>query len=101
MRQRPRTGWVRKIASRSRARADALEKQLSRLTLTEKTPHPEQRIARDGTAVDRAVLGTAVPLDPGPGDIELDSFRNGVLWGAVRGDGSYTSSEENAFTSAP
>jgi hypothetical protein len=24
-----------------------------------------------------------------------------VLWGAVRGDGSYTSSEENAFTSAP
>jgi hypothetical protein len=31
----------------------------------------------------------------------LDSFRNGVLWGAVRGEGSYTSSEENAFTSAP
>jgi len=31
----------------------------------------------------------------------LDSFRFGVLWGAMRGDGSYTSSEENSFTSAP
>jgi hypothetical protein len=31
----------------------------------------------------------------------LDSYRTGVLWGAARGDGSYTSSEENAFTSAP
>jgi hypothetical protein len=49
----------------ARARADALEKQLSRLTLVEKTPHPEQRVARDGAPVDRAVLGMAVPVDPG------------------------------------
>jgi hypothetical protein len=55
----------------ARARADALEKQLSRLTLTEKTPHPDQRIARDGAAVDRAVLGTAVPIDPGPHLMEV------------------------------
>jgi hypothetical protein len=31
----------------------------------------------------------------------LDSFRTGVPWGALSGDGSYTSSEENTFTSAP
>jgi hypothetical protein len=49
----------------ARARADALEKQLSRLTLTAKIPHPDMRIARDGAGVDRAVLGTAVPVDPG------------------------------------
>jgi hypothetical protein len=55
----------------ARARADALEKQLSRLTLIEKTPHPEQRMARDGSAVDRAVLGTAVPVDPGPHAVEV------------------------------
>ena len=31
----------------------------------------------------------------------LDSFRFSVPWGALRGDGSYTSSEESWFTSAP
>jgi hypothetical protein len=32
----------------------------------------------------------------------LDSFRVGVPWGAIRAnDGSFTSSEENGFTSAP
>jgi hypothetical protein len=31
----------------------------------------------------------------------MDSFRYQVLWGPIRGDGSYTSSEENKFTSAP
>lgn len=55
----------------ARARADSLEKQLSRLTLTEKTPHPEQRITRDGTDVDRAVLGMAVPVDPGHHVVEV------------------------------
>jgi hypothetical protein len=54
----------------ARARADALEKQLARLTLTQKTSHPEQRIARDGASVDRAVLGTAVPVDPGQHMVE-------------------------------
>jgi hypothetical protein len=55
----------------ARARADALEKQLSRLTLTEKSPHPDQRISRDGASVDRGVLGTAVPLDPGAHLVEV------------------------------
>jgi len=55
----------------ARARADALERQLARLTLTEKAPHPDQGISRDGASVGRGVLGTAVPLDPGPHVVEV------------------------------
>ena len=49
----------------ARDRVAALEKKLSRLTLTADKIEPDERISRDGVVVDRAVLGTPIPVDPG------------------------------------
>jgi hypothetical protein len=49
----------------ARDRVAALEKKLSRLTLTAAKTEPDERISRDGAVVDRGVLGTAIPVDPG------------------------------------
>jgi hypothetical protein len=57
----------------ARSRADALEKNLARLTIIERIAHHEQQIARDGVAIDRAVLGTAVPVDPGDHLVEVSA----------------------------
>jgi hypothetical protein len=54
----------------ARSHAEALEKGLARLTLTASRAPADVRITRDGVAVDRGALGTAVPLDPGRHVIE-------------------------------
>ena len=49
----------------ARDRVAALEKRLSRLTLTAGKTETDERISRDGAVVDRGVLGAAIPVDPG------------------------------------
>jgi hypothetical protein len=50
----------------ARARAAALEPKLSRLTLLAPSSDLGVEIARDGVVVAPALVGTAVPVDPGP-----------------------------------
>lgn len=57
----------------ARTRADSLEKNLARLTIIERIAHHEQQISRDGAVIDRAVLGTAVPVDPGDHLVEVSA----------------------------
>jgi hypothetical protein len=52
----------------ARQRAGALEPKLSRLTIA--VARPPAQVTRDGTAVDSAVFGTSVPVDPGKHVIE-------------------------------
>jgi hypothetical protein len=52
-------------AAKARQRAKDLEPKLSRLTIVVKTPIDGLEVLRDGIALDPAVLGTAVPVDPG------------------------------------
>jgi len=50
----------------ARTHADALGPRLSRLIITVVAPPPEGlEVKRDGTTIDPAVFGTAVPVDPG------------------------------------
>ena len=54
----------------ARNHAASLEKTLSRLTLNAGKLEPDERILRDGAVVDRAVLGAAIPVDPGSHVVE-------------------------------
>ena len=52
-------------------RAKALENKLSYLTITSSNDDAAAvQVSRDGTAVDPAVLGTPIPVDPGPHNVE-------------------------------
>lgn len=62
---RARQTGAREREQYARDRVAVLDKKLSRLTLTAGTIEPDARISRDGVAVDRAVLGTPIPVDPG------------------------------------
>jgi hypothetical protein len=50
--------------------AAALEPRVSRLTITAPTAPQGLEVRRDGVAVDAAILGTALPVDPGAHVIE-------------------------------
>ena len=54
----------------ARARAQALEPQLSRLTVVVSQPVDGLVVKRDATIVGEAAWGVAVPVDPGPHTIE-------------------------------
>jgi len=55
----------------ARTHAAALAPRLSRIVITLTSPVAEGLVVqRDGTAVDAAAFGTAVPVDPGPHTIE-------------------------------
>jgi hypothetical protein len=54
----------------ARDRALALERRLSRVTITLATSNASVRITCDGAAVDAAALGTPLPMDPGAHLIE-------------------------------
>jgi hypothetical protein len=64
-----RTG-ARGREQHARERAAALEKKLSRLTLNAATTEPNVRISRDGEPVDRGVLGSPIPVNPGSHTVE-------------------------------
>ncbi len=55
-------------AAFARQRADELEPSLARLTVRSSEPNVE--VLRDGAVLDGAVLGVAVPVDPGAHEIE-------------------------------
>ena len=67
---RARQTGAREREQYARDRVAALEKKLSRLTLTADKIDPDERISRDGVVVDRAVLGTPIPVDPGSHVVE-------------------------------
>jgi hypothetical protein len=53
-------------------RAKALEQRLSYLTITTASPlTPGAQVIRDGSAIEPAVIGTPIPIDPGKHDIEV------------------------------
>jgi hypothetical protein len=53
-------------------RAKALESKLSYLTITMTgTLGPGEQVMRDGSAIEPAVLGTPIPIDPGRHDVEV------------------------------
>jgi hypothetical protein len=55
----------------ARTHAAALGPRLSRMIVTAPSPAPDGlEVRRDGTVVDAAVFGTAVPVDPGPHALE-------------------------------
>lgn len=49
----------------AKARADALEAKLSRMSITVANPSAGIHVERDGVSVGKALWGTAVPVDPG------------------------------------
>ncbi|MDB4943692.1 MAG: hypothetical protein JWP97_3226 [Labilithrix sp.] len=55
----------------ARDRADKLEPRLLRLTINAKDPSVEVKL--DGTALDAAALGTAVPVDPGKHTVDASA----------------------------
>ncbi|WP_394822713.1 hypothetical protein [Pendulispora albinea] len=57
----------------ARTRAAAVETKLSRLTLQLESTLPGLVVKRDGTPVDEAALGIAVPLDPGTHRVEVSA----------------------------
>lgn len=60
----------------ARTHAAALGPRLSRLIITAPSPAPEGlEVRRDGTVVDAAVFGEAVPVDPGPHALEARAPR--------------------------
>jgi len=67
---RARQTGAREREQYARDRVAALEKKLSRLTLTADKIEADERISRDGVVVDRAVLGTPIPVDPGSHVVE-------------------------------
>lgn len=50
----------------ARERAAALEPSLPHVTIVVESAGPEVTVTRDGVALDRAALGTPIPVDPGP-----------------------------------
>lgn len=63
--------------------ADALEAKLSKLTVL--VPHPVSgiRVTRDGTLVDAAAIGVAVPVDPGDHVVEASAPGKNAWKGTV------------------
>lgn len=49
----------------SKARAEALEPKLSRMSISVASPSAGIQVERDGVSVGKALWGTAVPVDPG------------------------------------
>lgn len=50
---------------------DALEKNLHRVSIDVGDPLPGMKVELDGAALDRAVWGTPLPLDPGPHTVQV------------------------------
>jgi hypothetical protein len=62
---------ARKAGDRARGdeaakRAHELEAKLSKLVIESAAPEIDLEVRRDGVGIDRGVLGTALPVDPGP-----------------------------------
>jgi hypothetical protein len=98
----------------ARRRATALEPKLSRLTIAAKPP---AQVTRDGSPVDAAAFGTAVPVDPGkhvieataPGkkkwstevDVAANAARVSVEVPTLLDEGAATSTQVGGSTQAP
>lgn len=54
----------------AKKKAEAIAGKISTLTINIEKPEPGLKVTRDGAPVDDAVLGTALPTDPGPHTIE-------------------------------
>jgi hypothetical protein len=57
----------------ARERAAAVERKLPRLVIKVRSTAPSVTVKRDGVVVDRALWGTAVPVDPGTRVIEVSA----------------------------
>ena len=86
---RARQAGAREREQYARDRVAALEKKLSRLTLTAGKIEPDERISRDGVVVDRAVLGTPIPVDPGSHVVEAVAHRQEEVVGGHRRAASF------------
>jgi serine/threonine-protein kinase len=60
-------------ADYARQHAEALLPRLPKLTITVAHPPPGLQVMRDGVAVDAAILGVAVPVDPGDHVVEASA----------------------------
>jgi serine/threonine-protein kinase len=84
-------------------RAAELEPKLSYLTIKAAAPVSGEAITRTGTAIDAALYGQSVPLDPG--DYEIKATATGYTdWSQkikVKPDGDHASIEVPALTAVP